>query len=41
VLGYLDFRFAAEDWRGARPALAAWFERQQKRPSMVATIPPE
>jgi glutathione S-transferase len=41
ALGYLDFRFAAEDWRGARPALAAWFERQQKRPSMVATIPPE
>jgi glutathione S-transferase len=41
LLGYLDFRFAAEDWRAAHPRLAGWFERQQKRPSMVATAPPD
>jgi len=40
ALGYLDFRFAAEDWRNAHPGLAAWYERQAKRPSMVATAPP-
>lgn len=40
VLGYLDFRFAAENWRAERPGLAAWFERQLKRPSMMATAPP-
>ena len=40
VLGYLDFRFAADNWRAGRPVLAAWFERQLKRPSMMATAPP-
>lgn len=41
ALGYLDFRFAADDWRTRHPHLARWFERQQKRPSMVATAPRE
>jgi glutathione S-transferase len=40
ALGYLDFRMPAEAWRSSHPRLAAWFERQQKRPSMVATAPP-
>ena len=39
ALGYLDFRLPTEEWRGGHPKLAAWFERQQKRPSMIATIP--
>lgn len=39
LLGYLDFRFAAEPWRDPRPALAAWFEEAAKRPAFVATIP--
>lgn len=41
ALGYLDFRFAALDWRSAHPALAAWHEDFAKRPSMIATRPPE
>ena len=36
-LGYLDFRFAGDDWRRGRPKLAAWFEAADSRPSMVAT----
>lgn len=39
ALGYLDFRFPEFDWRGARPATAAWFERFDARPAMVATRP--
>jgi glutathione S-transferase len=39
ALGYLDFRFAAEDWRQGRPKLAAWYETMAKRPSMAATAP--
>jgi glutathione S-transferase len=39
ALGYLDFRFPDEDWRAARPKLAAWFETFSKRPSMQATVP--
>jgi glutathione S-transferase len=41
ALGWLDFRYAADDWRAGRPALAAWFERFAKRPSMAATVPKE
>lgn len=37
ALSYLDFRFADLDWRGGRPALAAWFEAFRTRPSAVAT----
>ena len=37
--GYLDFRFAHEDWRASRPQLAAWFEGISKRPSLAQTAP--
>lgn len=39
ALGYLDFRFPEEDWRGAHPTLAAWFARISERASFVATKP--
>jgi glutathione S-transferase len=41
VLGWLDFRFADEDWRIKRPALKSWFEQFSKRPSIVKTLPAE
>ena len=41
ALGYLDFRYADEDWRATRPKLAAWFERFSERPSMARTAPVE
>ena len=39
ALGYLDFRFADDNWRAERPALADWFDIFCDRPSMVETIP--
>lgn len=39
-LGYLDLRFASEDWRKGRPKLAAWFDEASKRPSMAKSKPP-
>ena len=39
MLGYLDFRFADDDWRTGHPGLAAWYERFAQRPSMVASVP--
>ena len=39
VLGYLDFRFPQEAWRGPRQALARWYERTAQRPSLKATVP--
>ena len=39
LLGYLDFRFADEDWRGAYPTLAQWYETFAARPSAIATVP--
>ncbi|MGG5819134.1 glutathione S-transferase [Falsiroseomonas sp. HW251] len=39
ALGYLDFRFADEPWRGAHPALAAWFTEVSKLPPMARTVP--
>ncbi len=39
ALGYRDFRFAADEWRGARPRLAAWHANFAARPSMQATVP--
>jgi len=39
ALGYLDFRYPDEDWRGGRPALAGWYEACAQRPSMQATMP--
>lgn len=38
-LGYLDLRFAQEDWRPGRPNLTAWFDRWRDRPSFQATVP--
>jgi glutathione S-transferase len=40
ALGYLDFRFADEEWRKGRPALAEFFSGFGARASMVATAPP-
>lgn len=40
ALGYLDLRFADDQWRKKRPKLAAWFEKFSKRPSMASTAPP-
>ena len=39
ALGYLDFRFAAHDWRAKRPKLAKWYATFAKLPSMKATAP--
>ncbi len=39
ALGYLDFRYADEDWRSSRPRLAAWYEAFARRPSMAGTVP--
>ncbi|GAA4324315.1 glutathione S-transferase [Pigmentiphaga soli] len=39
ALGYLDFRFAGEDWRCGRPGAAAFYEAFSQRPSMKATAP--
>ena len=41
ALGYLDFRFAADDWRRGRPKLAAWYDAFARRPSMAETAPQE
>ena len=38
-LGYLDFRFDDRGWRNNHPALAAWFEAFNARPSMQSTMP--
>ena len=38
ALGYLDFRFAEEDWRPGRAALAGWYAELAKRPSFAATV---
>lgn len=40
ALGYLDLRFAADDWRARRPHLAAWFAAIGKTPALAATAPP-
>ena len=39
MLGYVEFRFPGEDWRGDHPALARWYETFAARPSMAATVP--
>ncbi len=39
ALGYLDFRFAADNWRMGRPALEAWYEAFARRPSMEESVP--
>lgn len=40
ALGYLDFRHANINWRDGHDALAAWYETQAARPSVIATEPP-
>ena len=40
ALGYLDLRFAGDDWRAGRPALAAWFAAMGKEPALARTAPP-
>jgi glutathione S-transferase len=37
ALGYLDFRFGADDWRHGRPKLSAWYAEFARRPAMRAT----
>jgi glutathione S-transferase len=37
ALAHLDFRFAADDWRGGRPRLATWYDAFAARASMRAT----
>jgi len=39
VLGYLDLRHGALEWRKGRKGLAAWFEEFNARPSMRETDP--
>jgi len=39
ALGYLDFRYASEDWRARARRLAAWYERFSARSSMQETAP--
>ena len=41
ALGYLDFRYAALNWREGHPAAAAWFAGFDARPAMAATRPRE
>lgn len=41
ALGYVDFRFAALNWRDSHPLLAAWEAEFAARPSMQATRIPE
>ena len=41
ALGYLDFRFPQEPWRGTRPKLAAWFEAFGQHTAVAATAPGE
>lgn len=40
LLGFLDRRFADDDWRADQPALAAWQAKFTTRPSVTATEPP-
>ncbi len=39
ALGYLDFRFGHEPWRGAHPRLAAWFAKASEAPPLARTVP--
>jgi glutathione S-transferase len=40
ALGYLDLRFAGDDWRAGRPALASWFAAIGKAPALARSAPP-
>jgi glutathione S-transferase len=41
ALGYLDFRYAADEWRKGRPRLAAWYDAFARRPAIAETAPRE
>ena len=41
TLGWLDFRFANEDWRATHSKLSHWFDSFSKRPSIIQTMPVE
>ena len=41
ALEYLDFRFAADNWRSGRPELTKWLESVASRPSLNQTVPYE
>lgn len=40
ALSYIDFRHDARAWRNGRPNLAAWYQTQSARQSMVLTTQP-
>jgi glutathione S-transferase len=40
ALGYIDLRFAEDEWRARRPGLRSWFERFSARPSFANSMPP-
>jgi len=39
ALGYVDFRYASEQWRQRQPQLARWYSDFAERPSMRQTVP--
>lgn len=39
TLGWLDFRYAHDDWRVGRPRLTEWYPSFAARPSMLSTPP--
>ncbi len=39
ALGYIDFRFAEDNWRAGHPGLDAWFEAFAVRRAMSETLP--
>jgi len=39
ALGYLDLRYAAEQWRTTRPKLAAFFAAMMHEPALARTVP--
>lgn len=41
ALDYLDFRFAADEWRKGRPHLVNWHQRFSTRSSLRSTMPGE
>lgn len=40
ALGYMDLRFAEENWRAGHPRLAAWLAEVAKLPPLARTAPP-
>jgi glutathione S-transferase len=39
ALGYLDFRFASDDWRSDHPKLTAWYEAFARNKGLAETVP--